>query len=200
MLNILMSIYTNGWKPEIGDPSLGAWIIVAGYIFATVLCAFVAKQQQLLTKSVQRSREGFFWLGLAVAMVLLGFNKQLDFQNLLKQIARNFAEENGWYEYRRTIQLWLFIGTTATGMILVLFFIKRLYQYWQRYRILFIGILFLFFFSISRFMDFNHIIEQPHWYHYYTIINWLLEMAGVTFICASAILRIRNHSRVNKRK
>jgi hypothetical protein len=188
------AVLSTDWTPEIGDPTVGAWIIVAGYILAAVLCAFISKQQQLITKSCLSSQERFFWFGLAVVMLLLGINKQLDFQNLFKQIARNFAKEKGWYESRHTFQLWFFIGTTATGMLFVLFFIKRLRLYWRRYRILFIGILFLCTFFISRFMDFNHVIPQHYWFHYYAGVNWLLEVGGVTFICASAILRIRNYS------
>ena len=55
------------------------------------------------------------WGLLALALGLLGLNKQLDLQNLLRDRARELYLEQGWYASRH-----LLIGLALTGVLVVL--------------------------------------------------------------------------------
>jgi hypothetical protein len=52
-----------------------------------------------------------FWACIALAMLALGINKQLDLQSLITELARVWAKEEGWYECRRVVQ------QTAIGLL-----------------------------------------------------------------------------------
>ena len=54
---------------------------------------------------------------LTILLLLLGINKQLDFQTLFNDVLRRMAKADGWYSVRRFYQV-IFIATiTALGLL-----------------------------------------------------------------------------------
>jgi hypothetical protein len=96
------------WSPGIGDPTWIGWITTVAYFIGAALCIPAFRRAWANWRS---SAPG--WLMLAIALVLLGFNKQLDLQILLTEIGRSLAQHYGWYQQRRTIQT-AFIAMLAT--------------------------------------------------------------------------------------
>ena len=62
------------------------------------------------------TRERLFWLGCALALIVLGINELFDFQTLGTMIAKDHAKAAGWYGSRRTIQLVFVSVLTAASL------------------------------------------------------------------------------------
>jgi hypothetical protein len=110
----LVQTSDGGWAPGIGDPTFFGWLTVACYFGAAYWC-FRARQNALAL-GPNAHRLAYAWLALLAGMVLLGINKQLDLQSLLTVIARQNAQEFGWYEDRRTYQAALIVGLMLAGL------------------------------------------------------------------------------------
>jgi hypothetical protein len=72
------------WSLKINDPTLIAWLCVAGYFVAAIVCALEAN-------SCGRASYRRFWRGLALSCVMLGLNKQLDLHSYVLGVLRAFG-------------------------------------------------------------------------------------------------------------
>ena len=95
------------WTWGFNDPTVMGWTLTGTYFLAAV-AAWRAG-------STGSSRERTAWGLLALALVILGLNKQLDLQNLLRDRARELYLEQGWYGSRH-----LLMGLALTGVLLAL--------------------------------------------------------------------------------
>lgn len=80
-----------------GDPTPVGWMITVAYLLVAWTCVRT------------RGARGF-WITLAVVLVVLGVNKQLDLQTALTGAARDVAKEQGWYAERRGVQVAVAVG------------------------------------------------------------------------------------------
>jgi hypothetical protein len=163
----------------INDRSATAWLIVAAY-FAGAAAAFWAC-------GAARKRERRFWIGTALLLTFLGFNKELDLQTFVTDTARTLAHSEGWYDQRRLVQ-GLFLLLLAAGLIVAIIALAR----WLRRSSLpvksaALGIALLFAFVVMRAGSFHH---MDRW----VTVNigglrrgWWLEFAGIAVIAASAL-------------
>ncbi len=101
----------SAWTPSLGDPTLTGWGIAGAYGVAAVLAL----------KAWRGPTRRFGWV-LAVVLILLMLNKQLDLQSAMTAIAKCMAKAQGWYENRRPIQLGfaLIVLALAIAMVSVL--------------------------------------------------------------------------------
>jgi len=89
---------STGWILEVGDPTLGAWLITFGYFAASLLClrtSFIQKEIEMVIGkpvSIVRLNSRSFWLACGFFSLLLGLNKQLDLQTLLIELLQNKSE------------------------------------------------------------------------------------------------------------
>lgn len=94
------------WHAGLGDNSAQGWLTVALYALACAGAATLAQRER---------REGVFadfWLALALLLLALGVNKQLDLQSGFTEVLRDLALGQGWYGNRRVGQV-AFIGLMA---------------------------------------------------------------------------------------
>jgi hypothetical protein len=123
-----------------------------------------------------------FWFALCGLMVFLGVNKQLDLQSCFTQIGRDMAKDEGWYENRRMVQAVFVVVIGVLGMITVAAAYLYIRSAWQRYRIAFLGIVFLVTFVIIRAASFHHIDvflkSGPGGLQF----NHILELGGIILI------------------
>jgi hypothetical protein len=161
-----------------------AWFVVAGYLIAAFL-AFRAG-------SATGGRERGFWLATGIVMVLLGFNKQLDLQNDLTDLARSAAHSEGWYSLRRDVQgLFLLLMALGTAAIAVLLW-RWLRDSSHSAKVAALGLVILLGFIFVRAASFHHI-------DYWVTISiaglrsgWWLELIGIAVISwAAATYRSR---------
>jgi hypothetical protein len=91
----LLAATENGnWKLGIGDPTPVGWITAIAYLAASLACAVVWTADR---RARRHGRPGspVFWLSLALLLLFLGINKQLDLQTLLGDIGRRKARAEG---------------------------------------------------------------------------------------------------------
>ena len=186
MLSALLSTTPDGrWQPAIGDPTLMGWVTVVAY-GAAALLAFKSASA-LRRDSARSSSEGGlsrFWAMLALFLLLLGINKQLDLQTLFTQLARDLALAQGWYEERRRYQL-TFIGAVVVagvlGTIGLAFALRRIAA---RIWLALVGIGFLVSFVLVRAASFHHVDlllrAGP------VRLNWVFELTGIGLIALAA--------------
>src|SRR5687767_6308036 len=105
--------FTDGdrWRLGIGDPTVMGWFTVLAYFAAGFLCWRAAK------KGLHTSKVRWFWTAIAVLLIFLGINKQLDLQTAFTFMAKDFAKATGWYENRRVVQ-GIFVVLIAFGGML----------------------------------------------------------------------------------
>ena len=104
------------WEPGFGDPTPLGWAVTVRYFVVAVL-AWRARRTVLARGGQRDSRElARFWLAVTIALGALGHNKQLDFQRLVTQIARDSAKEGGWYRDRRPVQIAAVLAVATLGL------------------------------------------------------------------------------------
>lgn len=171
------------WHAGIGDPTLFGWITVVLYITAAFLSF---KQYQQLKQTEAAS---LFWLYLAITLLLLSINKQLDLQTLLTQVLREHAFANGWYEQRRLLQS-VFIVFLSLGMLMVLITLRVfLATSWRQFKHAWIGALLLCAFVLIRAASFHH-FDLLIGEHFLGLrVNVVLEVSALMVIIIAALRR-----------
>ncbi|MEM1265611.1 MAG: isopropylmalate isomerase [Pseudomonadota bacterium] len=114
----MLSCALETWSPGIGDPTIWGWLTVALYLVTAVSAFSASRAPFRLRPGVGRER--LFWGGIAVIMLFLAANKQLDLQSFMTAYGRCTAVDQGWYEDRRSVQL-IFIMTLLTWSAIAAF-------------------------------------------------------------------------------
>lgn len=178
-----MATVAGRWEPGIGDPTIGGWLTVAAYAVAAWTC-WRAGQTQRGRAAPAPAR---YWLLLAVAMAVLGLNKQLDLQSALTQIGRDMARADGWYEHRHEVQV-AFIAVVAVAGIAGAAWLGRLSWPLSRGRALALGgIGFLLVFVVARASSFHHVDIWLRDTAFGLRWNWILELSGIALVAFGAL-------------
>lgn len=173
------------WHPGIGDPTAIGWITVLAYLSAALLCAAAQR------RDTAGSRPRHFWLAVAVLLVLLGINKQLDLQSLFTQVLRDRAKAHGWYEQRREFQALFIFAIAAIGAA---FFAALPYvmRHQPRARnVTLAGLVFLYCFILVRASSFHHVDWALSQTFFSIRLNWILELGGIIIAAAGALFVLR---------
>ena len=178
------------WAPGIGDPTLMGWLTVVAYFATAWLCFRASRRANGFDPyATTDSKLAFVWMGLALLLCALGFNKQLDLQSLLTQIGEDMAHAQGWYEHRRVVQS-IFVAGIAIGSVaaggLVLFWLRdRLQQLWPAIA----GTALMLGFVVIRAASFHDV----DWLLYRATgpiqLNWILELGALGIIAWSSVRR-----------
>jgi hypothetical protein len=171
-------------KVERGDQGFTPWLITVGYFVAAGLCFWAGRKER--ERSLGRARRlnaPVFWFSLFGVLVALGFNKQLDLQSDFTELGRSMAKDEGWYENRRIFQaiFVLFFAAAAIGAVAAAIWFMR--DLWQRYKLAFVGIIYLCAFVIIRAASFHHI--DTLLYHIEGVkylVNTFLELGGIVIV------------------
>ena len=116
------------------DPTLIAWMCVAGYLLAAIICAGVVEASALREK-----REKQFWMGVMGFCLVLGFNKQLDVHSYVLELLREktglnfvgltlaltFGMLGAWSSYAMLKNLrqrtkWMVLASISVGALCVI--------------------------------------------------------------------------------
>jgi len=167
------------WRPEIGDPTVMGWVTVFAYFGVAALCFRCAVKVKAYPR---RRSEVLFWGGLTALLVLLGINKQLDFQTLLTLTARKVAIAQGWYENRRPIQLMfiLLVGLAAIGGFAFMWRLVR--EQSGELWLSLLGLILLLAFVIVRAASFHHVDTLINFRVSGIRMNWVLELGAIGII------------------
>ena len=186
------------WRPGIGDPSFMGWFTVAAYAVGAVL-ALVANQSDPSGEETRPRRiRKRLWLAVALVMTCLCFNKQLDLQSLLTDIARAIANEQGWYGERRGVQKGFILLVIAGAAVFGGWFMWQFQTFWRSHKLLLAGLLFLLTFIVVRAVSFHHVDEFLGHRVFGFKMNWALELTGIVLISLAAVMESRRGARSSK--
>ena len=179
---------------EIGDPSFIGWFTSASYLLAAIfaLRAFHLHRSGSSTADLQR-RVARWWLGVAVLLIMLGLNKELDLlQKLVREWGRVMVIHQGWYDQRRTIQaafLLVLLLLCAGGAAAAL---RYLHRVWPRIALSAVGVTLILVYALVRATQFNVSAAPVPWL--LASLAWVLEIAGVMLVLWCAIRAARRRS------
>lgn len=169
------------WTPGIGDPSALGWITVVAYLAAAAMCGLAARADPTDRGAAR------FWRAVALLMLLLGINKQLDLQTLLTQIGRAVALRYGWYEQRRALQA-AFILMVAVGSAIAIGMLwQRAAALQRNIRYAQAGVIFVTTYVVIRAASFHHADIFISARLFGMRRNWIIELSGLAVIIVAAM-------------
>ncbi|MEK0448030.1 MAG: hypothetical protein RL088_298 [Verrucomicrobiota bacterium] len=178
------------WRPEIGDPTFMGWFTVFAYAMAAFAALIAAVKAGSAPRAAGASRAT--WKAIAVLMLLLCVNKQLDLQSLFTDIGRVFAWKYGWYEKRREFQKWFVIGVLVISVATTVLMTVRFRDFWKKSPLLGAGLAFLLTFIVVRAISFHHVDVFLKHAVAGVRMNWFLELTGIAMVSLAALLDYRN--------
>jgi hypothetical protein len=173
------------WRLGIGDPTFMGWFTVFAYFTAAFLSLAV------FIRSRDRNVDARFWAGMLCALLLLGVNKQLDLQTWFTLTARKLARMEGWYEYRRPLQVVFIFLIACGGVFTVYAFWKLAGTSWRKHRLALSGLIFLCVFVVIRAASFHHVDLFLKYDIGGMRMNWLFELGGISLVIAGALAALR---------
>jgi hypothetical protein len=202
--------WIGSWAPGIGDPTVVGWITVVAYLVAAGLClrvyrrlpapaaafgalvgavvalvpvfwAITGRARRLATLPAHARLRGL-WLSLAILLLLLGINKQLDLQTALTEVGRILAHREGWYERRRVVQLALIVCVLLAGACGLRAIVLLTRGSLRSMRAVLAGTLALVCFVVIRAASFHHVDILLGLRLGGLKANWILELGGIAFV------------------
>ncbi len=182
------------WRPGIGDPTVMGWLTVAAYAAAAALAFAAARSAP--ERLGARGGEHAAWLLVAMVMLLLCVNKQLDLQSLLTDLGRIAARRQGWYWNRREVLGWAAYGIGSTFLVGATVLAVLFPRFWRRHILLGVGLVFLLGFIAIRALSLHQFDAVINHSVYGIRANALLELSGITLVALAALnARARSHLR-----
>lgn len=163
-----------------------AWFVTAAYFVGAGLTLLAARASA-------RPTDRTFWLACVAILVLLGLNKQLDFQGYITTVGRSLAHSEGWYEQRRLVQT-AFVTVLSVAAAISL----GLLAIWLRrstaaVKVAAIGILLLITFILWRAASFHHMDVWVTRNIGGMRSGWWLELGGIIVIGMGAVASLRRN-------
>lgn len=206
MTGTLRAGWIGAWSPGIGDPNAMGWITVVAYLTAAGLCfavhrswltsagpavkgrtwgpvalALLGHRRRLAALPVA-VRMSALWKALAIGLLLLGINKQLDLQTALTEIGRMLAAKQGWYERRQRVQIDFIIAVVLVGVWLVCSVLLLAGRNLPRLGLALVGIVFLCCFVAIRASSFHHVDRLLGADLGGLKLNWIMELGGISLV------------------
>lgn len=179
--------WIGSWSPGIGDPSVMGWVTVVLYFVAAAQCFFIGRRHDLAFAKFERG----LWRLIALGLLALGINKQLDLQSALTEAGRLIAREQGWYEQRGELQRMFIIEVAVVLAILAVLLAVITRRAPAPTRVAVLGSCVLLGFVVIRASSFHHmdVLIDMSWLG--IRMNWVLEIGGILVVFAGARLRLR---------
>ena len=119
---------------------------------------------------------------MAIFLLILGINKQLDLQSWFTETLKDAAQNHGWYEHRRPVQI-AFIVALGFGMLMTLIAFRLfLANTWRNYTLAWIGVILLCTFILIRAASFHHVDILINTEVLGLRLNILLEIGAIILI------------------
>lgn len=186
------------WQFSIGDPTLIGWLTVIGYFSAVFFAFKIFFYAGNIFDDEFVKKQKSFWLILGLVMLLLGINKQLDLHTLLTAIGKYYAQQDGWYEHRREIQLYVIGGVLIALVSVLLLFFYQMKGILIANMSAIIGLTIILLFIIIRATSFHHIDFIMDIYIVNIRLDMFLELIGISAIDILALdLLQKNKAELN---
>jgi hypothetical protein len=146
-----------------GDPSLVGWFITLLYGLTSVACFLAWRRSNTAAVTNAASPvgrpESQGWFLILLASVAFGLNKQLDLQTALTRLGRGLARQEGWYPWRREVQLafMVVVAVTTATLLVAAWRIGRRWRTSLALRLAFMGQVWLMAFYVMRGVSHHHV-------------------------------------------
>jgi hypothetical protein len=201
---------SEGWVLGANDNDWVGWGITVAYLVAAALCFVCGRRMGAASPSAapisasvvqcfadapvspaSNRRERWLWWCVGAAVLLLGINKQLDLQTLLRDLGRAMAETEGWYGYRRLVQMGFVAATAVIALGTLILAGVRVRRTWRQHALLYAGVVILAGFVVLRVATFHHVRDSIEWSAPIRGARFLMEAAGIACIGVSAMMQLR---------
>jgi hypothetical protein len=179
-----MTIESN-WQPGVHDPTVMGWVTTIAYFIAAALCWRAWAGERYAKIGAPR-----FWLLLTVVMLVLGVNKQLDFQTLLIGVGRSAARGEGWYERRRLVQAAFVVALASSAIAAMAWVLWWVRFCWRRYLPALLGMLIVAFFVLLQAASFDHVQDAVGARPALLKHVHVLELAGILLVAWGAMRQL----------
>jgi len=170
----------------VGDLTVLGWGVFLGY-FAVAALSYRAAVVCWRDHGARRSCR--VWVAIAVVLVLLGINKQLDLHVWLNVFGRRLAESEGWYRNRGIAQVVFFGGVTVAVVTVYLMLIRLGRGNLRPLAGALVGVGALMAFLLIRAISFDVVDLRTDLGGF--ALHRLLEFFGLLLIGVSAFLAVR---------
>ena len=169
------------WRGSFGDSGALSWVITAAYLAAAALCGRCAlAARRYATDDPQSERPGP-WSALAGGLLLLGLNKQLDLQILVREIGIAFVGFLGLDQHRRWVGR-LFVLVLGLFLLRVLALAaRRVWGHTRGHRLLLIGLALLATFAVVRAGTYVPGLKQFN-LRYKDALHLVFELGGIILL------------------
>lgn len=182
------------WYPAIGDDSFLGWFTVVAYFFTSIIAAIsTINTSHLKLSGKQLENHRLIWGLIAVTLLFLGINKQLDLQTWLTLKGKQIALVEGFYDERRTIQGIFILSIVFLGILYLVFLFWLVSNSTTNTRWGLIGLGMLICFVIIRAASFHHIDYFIGISFSNIRVNNILELGGIGTIALFALKNIKSH-------
>ena len=175
------------WKFAINDNTVLGWLITALYFLAFLLAVVC----------LRRVRDGAsrgIWRFVAMMMLFLGLNKQLDLHNLLRDIGRAIATALNLYDSRRELQFYFILALAFLLLLIVTLIGWRGGRQWAYHPWLLLGLAIIVGYAGFEATSFNHLNPLA------SLVDWplfdLIELVGILFVILDGTLVVRHWQRI----
>jgi len=165
-----------GWQPHWDNPDWRGWTVVAAYVAAAAFCAWAALARGKMGTN-ERYSSAIWWL-LALGLLFLGINKQLDLQTLVIDLGRQAALAGGWIGEKRRVQLAVCAVLALAVVAAFWFVLARFRAFFVRHRWALAGVTILLLFILIRAASVNHVLERMNIRYEDKKWTWVLEVGG----------------------
>jgi len=172
----------------VGDITALGWLVFLSYFAAAALC-YRAASHCWRDRGTPR-RLCRFWIALAGLLLLLGVNKQLDFQVWLNVFGRKLAESEGWYANRWVAQVAFFVGFAVAVVAAFLFLTRLAWGHLREVSGALCGMAALGAFVLIRAISFD--VVDLRTYIGGIKLHEILELLGVFLVGIAAVIDVRN--------
>ena len=188
----------NGWRPGFGDNDLEGWTITIGYFVAAALCVLAWRGERALARRDALAARPRVWAALAGLLVVLGVNKQLDFQHwLIFTVRDRFAAEPSLWSYRYAIGAVVGACAVVASVVVGFVVLRHVGVALRRYALAFVGLTYLGVFIFARAGSFLPVLSRING-RYRDAMHLLLELGSLVIIgggAARAITHLRGRER-----
>jgi hypothetical protein len=173
------------WRGNAGDPDPLGWAITLAYLLAAALCARTALAARHLPAGYSGpDRPGAWWL-LSAGLLMLGLNKQLDLQIIVREMGLRSVALLGLGEHRRWVGR-AFVVVLAVFLLRIMFGAARRLRGHTRGRgPLLTGLALLACFAVVRAGTYVPGLKQFN-LNYKDALHLVFELGGIVLVGVSA--------------
>lgn len=177
----------SGWRLSAGDPTWIGWATTIAYLAGAAACWRAGHSTVGQPETAEGSDRP--WLALALLLLGLGLNKQLDLQTPFLAILRNLTSGLGWRRQSRIIDS-ILTGSAVLALLLLTGIVLRWRRFMVKHPLVPAGMALSALYVLVRIAHFGHVDESLGRRTTGQRIGVYVEFLGAALLALGAGLRM----------